>query len=247
MNRSVRNALIISVFAASYGRATLTNGNFETGNITGWTSSVSLEPGTTTYCNNQFAASSTNVGSCGSLAAPVDGVYDAFASSSVPENSSPASVYDELTQSFTVPTELGPAKLTFDATASCSSATEGCGVYAELYLGSCTTCFYEGMTPLATYTIIGEFSQTSSWTSYSENITSVLQAHPGATFTLDFVVSSFTWEVTSPTVQSAAFDDVDITIAPEPSTFVLLACGLGAVALLRREKGHWRKGLPPAK
>jgi hypothetical protein len=236
MPNSVRNVLALALFVASYARATLTNGTFETGNLTGWTSSVSLEPGTTTYCNNQFAASSTNVGSCGSLAAPIYGVYDAFASSSVPNNSNPASVWDELTQSFTVTPGFSGAKLTFASTASCTSATEGCSVLAELYLGSCTTCFAQSLTPLATFTILGEFPETVGWTSYSENITSVLQAHPGATFTLDFVVSSFSDQTAQPTVQSAAFDDVDIETSPEPATFVLLAAGLGGVALLRRGK-----------
>jgi hypothetical protein len=222
MPNSVRNVLALALFAASYGRATLTNGTFETGNLTGWTSMVSLEPGTTTYCNNVYAASSTNAGSCGSLAAPIYGVYDAFASSSVPNNSNPASVWDELTQSFTVTPGFSGAKLTFASTASCSSATDGCGVLAELYLGSCTTCFAQSLIPLATFIILGEFP--------------VLQAHPGATFTLDFVVSSFSDQTAQPTVQSAAFDDVDIETSPEPATFILLAAGLGGVALLRKRK-----------
>jgi hypothetical protein len=236
MPRSVRNVLILSFFAASYGWATLTNVNFETGNLNGWNSSVSLEPGTTTYCNDPFAASSTNVGSCGLLAAPVDGVYDAFASSSVPVNPNPASVWDELTQSFTVATPFSEAFLNFDTTASCSSGTSGCGVFAELYLGSCTTCFAQGLTPLATRIIINDFPETIPWTSDSTNITAALQAHPGATFTVDLVVSSFNFTSSPPTVQSAAFDDVDIQLTPEPATFVLLAAGLAGVALLRRKR-----------
>jgi hypothetical protein len=218
------------------------NGTFETGNISGWTSSVTLEAGTTTYCNNPFAAFSSNSG-CGSLSAPVDGVYDAFASSSVPENASPASVYDELTQSFTGATGFSQALLTFDAEASCTTSTNGCYVGYGLYLGSCTTCFASGDSALASAALIDEFSQTISWSSYSSgNLASVLNAHPGATFTLDFIVGSFTWNGSgSPgpsTVQSAAFDDVELTLAPEPSTVVLLAAGLGTLGWLGRKRAN---------
>jgi hypothetical protein len=229
MTRNFRSVMILCLCAASYAGATqlFVGGTFETGTIAGWTASTNLFSPTTGSCITGYAASSTNSG-CVAIAVPVDGAFDAF--TSIAMGTANGEIVNSLTQPFTVPGAVSSALLTFDNTVACAGS--GCVSDVQLYLGSCAPCL--GGTNFLGNVVTAQNPGTVTipWTSYSWDVTSILQAHPGATLTVELTSIAFF----AGSSIGNGFDNVSLTavVTPEPSTGLLVVAGAVLGAVLRR-------------
>jgi hypothetical protein len=222
--------LCVALTGKALAGPVITNGGFETGDLTGW--SVFVQNGG----NGSFYNSSSTVSPLTGYTTPgpASGVYYAISDQNGPSA-------EALIQSFTVPGSLSGATLTFrmfvNTYAPVSNATGldytsgdtfAPNQYArvDLLSGSATAFdtgsgvlanFYLGADPMAD-------GGTNSYTSYSFDLTPYIAG--GGTFQLRFA------DVANQATINVGIDDVSIsTTTPEPSAAVLIAVGLLVVAV----------------
>lgn len=215
--------------AASFAHATpielLTNGSFETGNLTGWTTSGL---GTTGTCPSQGrdwnVSTSPSATGCSSPGSPIDGVYAAY----VMNDGGVANTTYTLSQSFVVPTGLTAASLSWS-----DSSVSGYSGSARSF----SVDLLEGSTLLANiFTYSVPFSDgNAAWDARSFDVSALLTANIGDTLTLRF--SNFIPQVwTGPA--GLGVDDVSLSASvssvPEPGTLALLGLGLAGAVFSRR-------------
>jgi hypothetical protein len=222
----------------------VTNGTFETGNLSGWTATTSPPfMDVTGSCNDGFAAQSSAIG-CAAGTDPSLGAYAAYSSTSFPAISNNVGEWDNfLTQNIVVPTgPISNATLSLDYTATWGSAGtffHGVNVEAALLQGS---TFLDS----DAFVINPNTAGSVPWTAASQDITSVLASHAGQTLTLELESIGFydTRGGGTGNVQTlnTGFDDVQITVnAPEPGTgwlagglMLAMVCG---TSYFRRTRG----------
>lgn len=176
--------ICVAAFVPAYASTVqlISNGTFESGNLSGWTTTASPFDDTTGSCNNAFAASTSGAG-CVTGLGPVDGTYDADTSTSFPSIADSVGEWDNtLSQNFVVPTgDITNAEVQFDSTVTCSGSGtfRGCDVLVSLFDGA---------------TFLGNFYVLSNpngnvvlpWSTSDWNVTSLLQSYQGDTLTLEW-------------------------------------------------------------
>jgi hypothetical protein len=207
----------------------ITNGDFETGTLAGWTATTGAPyMDVTGSCNDGFAAQSSAVG-CATGTNPAFGTYAAYSSTSFPAISNNVGEWDNfLSQNITVPAgPINNATLTLDYTATWGSAASffhGVNVEAAILQGS--NYLYS-----AGFVINPGTGGSDPWTAFSGDITSVLAAHAGQTLTFELESIGFydTRGGGTGNVQtlSTGYDNVQISVnTPEPGAAGMAAGGL---------------------
>lgn len=201
----------------------ITNGDFETGTVAGWTSTTQQFGNAPGSCDDAFAAQSTAAG-CATGTAVAFGTYAAYSSTSFPGGGSGTLEWDNyLSQNFTVPAVVYGGTFSFEWTATYggNGSFQGVNVLAEIFQGA---------------TLLGQFGGVVNpnsagsvpWTLSTNDISSVLTAHAGQTLTLELLSISFPPTTANTATLNTGFDNVDIEadVTPEPATVWLAAAGV---------------------
>jgi hypothetical protein len=234
--RSITTILFCALPFAQAGTL-ITNGDFETGNTSGWTATASPFSNTAGSCDDGFAAQS-NGGGCATGAAPAFGTYAAYSSTTFPAITNDVGEWiNSLSQDFVAP--IGPissATLSFEYQAAWDGTGEfrGINVFAELFAGA---------TLLEQLQLVDnpQSSGTIGWTLSSTDVTALLTTYAGQTLTLDLRSTAFfdtrdANDFSSATTLNTGFDNVQITVAsgvPEPGTVWMAAGGLFLLLVFR--------------
>jgi hypothetical protein len=224
----VRLSLFLLTGAVGGNANMIVNGTFETGNIAGWTTQTTSFMNVTRSCNRGFAAQTTASG-CQPGINPTSGLYAAYSSTSFPPISNDVGEWDNfLNQNIVVPNTTLSEILSW----SDSALWSGTGVFRGVVVSA---SILNGSTYLATQYSVADPNADGSeqWTNHSWDLTSIFQANPNATLTIQFGSSVFFDSRTLgaesfATTETTGFDNIALnaTTAPEPSTF-----GLAAIAL----------------
>ena len=220
----------------------LVNGTFEGGNTNGWTA-LSLPFATTAgSCAQAFTAQTTASG-CATGMNPVSGAYAAYSSISFPTLTNDVGEWIEyLNQDFVVPLTVSSAILTWSDSAVWGGTgnIRGVDVIMQIYNGNTfLSNVYSVNNPTA--------SGSQAWTNRSWDITTFLQANPGATLTLKFTsLAFFDTRVSSGSPTSATFlntglDNVSLDVpgasaTPEPATIGLTGLALIGLRFARSRR-----------
>ncbi len=234
-----RQTILFCALPFAQAGTLITNGDFETGNTSGWTAASPGFSNTAGSCNDGFAAQSTG-GGCATGAAPAFGTYAAYASTTFPAIANDLGEWsNSLTQDFSAP--IGPissATLSFEYQAAWggTGTFRGINVFAELFAGA---------TLLEQLQMVDNPQNSGSlgWTLSSTDVTALLATYAGQTLTLELLANAFfdTREVdanSSATTLNAGFDNVQITVTsgvPEPGTVWM---GAGGIFLLLASLRH---------
>lgn len=219
--------VLVSGLASAAPVQLLSNGGFETGNLTGW---VTSGLGTTGTCPSQGrdwnVSSLPSATGCSEAGSPVSGVYAAY----VMNDGGFANTTYTLSQSFVVSSGLTAAALSW----SDSSVSNYSGA-ARLFFVD----ILKGTTLLAniyTYSVpLTDFD--AGWNARSFDISSLLLANVGNTLTLRFSNSiPSVW--TGPA--GLGVDEVsllaNVSTVPEPATLFMLGLGLSGIVFSKRHK-----------
>ena len=190
-------------------------------------------------CSSVFAAQISATG-CVPGINPQFGNYAAYGSISFPSISGDVGEWIHyLNQDFVVPISVTSAILTWSDSAvwGGSGTFRGVDVIMQLYNGN---TFLSN-----TYSVQNPNSSGSlPWTNHSWDITTFLQANPGATLTIKFTSLAFSDTRTSnnsvATTLNTGLDNVALTVptaAPEAATLGLTGAALAALGLMRRRLG----------
>ena len=232
-------ALTLAAAATQAGNI-LVNGTFEGGDTSGWTA-LNLPFATTAgSCSQGFAAQTTASG-CVTGINPVSGSYAAYSSIAFPFVSGDVGEWIQyLNQDFVVPTTVSSAILTWSDSAvwGGSGSFRGVDVIMQLYNGNTfLSNIYSVQNPST--------SGSQAWTNRTWDITSFLQANPGATLTLKFTSLAFfdtrSSNVSSATTLISGLDNVALNVpgasaTPEPATIGLIGTALAGLGLARLRK-----------
>lgn len=236
MKRDVAGIVFLAVICSGSVRASqlITNGEFETGNLSGWT---------LTSQSGSFSGSGFFV--TGALAAPVSGEPTAGPASgadyAVSDGLGPAT--EILSQTFTVPGPASSVILSFSLFVNTYGGTDvnpiglnysdGANQYASVdILEAGSSLFSTGPGVLRNFYSGADPSSTNpnGYTNYSFNITPLVGA--GGEYILRFA------EVDNVDVLNMGVDNVSISFTPagvpEPSSLILAASGLGVFAFFWR-------------
>ena len=232
-------ALTLAAAATQAGNI-LVNGTFEGGDTSGWTA-LNLPFATTAgSCSQGFAAQTTASG-CVTGINPVSGSYAAYSSIAFPFVSGDVGEWIQyLNQDFVVPTTVSSAILTWSDSAvwGGSGSFRGVDVFMQIYNGN---TFLSNTYSVQNPTTSGS----QAWTNRTWDITSFLQANPGATLTLKFTSLAFfdtrAGNVSSATTLISGLDNVALNVpgasaTPEPATIGLTGAALAGLGLARRRK-----------
>ena len=228
--------LVAMCFCAVSAHATLasliTNGDFETGALSPWTSTTQSFGTVAGACDDAFAVQSTAAG-CAPGTAPAFGTYAAYSSTSFTEGSSGAEWKNVLSQNFTVPTVNygGTLSLEWTATFAGDGTFQDVGVFAVIFRGG---------TVLDQFNLVFEPSSgaTDPWTLFNHDISSILTANAGQTLTLQLSSTLALPGAGDSATLNTGFDNVDIEaqLTPEPATFWLAAGGVGWLLVRSRAR-----------
>lgn len=214
----------MSVFPApALAISLLTNGGFESG-LTGWTTSGL---GTTGTCpgspRDWNVASSGTATGCSTVGAPLSGSSAAY----VMNDGTAGTVY-ELSQTFVVPSTIIDADIFWSDSIVSSYVGASRTFEVQLYdqFSSLLGTIFSLSIPFSDFD--------ASWTARTFDITSLLAPEVGNTVELRFV-NSIPELWTGPA--GLGLDVVSVVaVVPEPSTALLLASGLIAIAVGRRRR-----------
>ncbi len=234
MRKAVCVVVIMAALMASASQADLlVNGDFETGDFTGW--SVNTEPGTNGLMSIATPGTTTPVSGQPTVLGAGQGNWYAVTDQGGPGTYS-------LTQTFTVPGPVPQVILSFDLFVNNWHTTDivdlsrldavsgGPLQYARVdILANGSGPFETGAGVLATYYagsdgISGPYAPTP----YSIDITGIVGG--GGTFILRFA------EADNQMIFNMGVDNAGIVTVPEPGTFALLGLGAVGFALYRRRK-----------
>ncbi|MCX7218048.1 PEP-CTERM sorting domain-containing protein [Undibacterium sp.] len=207
-------ALTLSLFASLTANATqlVSNGGFETGNLSGWTTS-GLGSGSCPNANQDWNVSSSSSTGCATVANPSGSTYAAYVM-----NDGTGPLTYKLTQSIFVAAGTTGGTLAFDWTTSNGADRNR------------TLSVMFGANEVFNSSTFGGFS----WKSVSMDISALLAASAGTNVILSF--NNFipvTWSGPA----GLGLDNVAINAkVPEPTTIALLGLGLLGFAAARRRK-----------
>ena len=234
-------ALTLAAAATQAGNI-LVNGTFEGGDTSGWTALNLPFADTVGSCSQGIAAQTTASG-CATGINPVSGSYAAYGSISFPSLTNDVGEWIQyLNQNFVVPTTVSSAILTWSDSAvwGGSGSFQGVDVFMQLYNGNTfLSNIYSVQNPST--------SGSQAWTNRTWDITSFLQANPGATLTLKFTSLAFfdtrinSGQQSVATTLISGLDNVALNVpgasaTPEPATIGLTGAALAGLGLARRRK-----------
>lgn len=204
----------------------LTNGDFETGDLTGWTTTGLGTTGNCPAANRDWNVSSTNSTGCSSVGSPPEGNFAAY---NMFDGAGPLQY--GLYQSFNLSNGITAANLSWiQATAG------GFGGERTFQIDLLDAAGTNVLTNL--YTEIFSISNNNinnPWHTMSIDVTSELLAFQGQDVTLGFIASiPRTWSGAA----GFGLDSVNLDIrtsVPEPSVFALLGLGLVGLGFVRRK------------
>jgi hypothetical protein len=218
-------ALVVGV-GSSAASPILTNGGFDTGDLTGWSTSGLGSP--TGICPNDprdwNVSNSGSTTGCLAVDNPLAGGFAAY----VMNDSNGPTTY-RLFQDVVLPSIVTSASLSFFTSVQSAYAGAPRTLSVNLYNSSSALIG----TP---YTTNIPFTATTfGWTLTSLNLTSLLTPFGGQTVRLEFANAiSETWTGPAGLGLDSVNLDVNADVVPEPGSMVLLGTGLAALVLHRR-------------
>jgi hypothetical protein len=220
----VLSATFLAISAASAdAQNVIVNGGFETGNLSGWTTS-GLGSAASTCPSGPRDWNVSSVGTatgCTPVSNPVEGRFAAYNM-----YDGPGPLEYTLSQSFLVPTGLTSAQLGFLYTfINPSDATRTFGFRV---LDGASSIFTQALA----------HSGSLPWTSYTTDLTAFLAGQGGRTLTLQYFSNvPRTW--TGPAglgLDAVSLNVQAVTTTPEPASIVLVATGMLAVFGVARRR-----------
>jgi hypothetical protein len=219
--------MFLGMPASGSAQELIVNGGFETGNLTGWTTTGHGTSGTCPSAPRDWnVGTSGGATGCSDPGAPPSGTFAAYNMFD-----GPSAMFYAMTQSFLVPTGLAAANLSWKDAAVWN--VNGLPRTFSVFL------LDGGMSVVATpFQFAASGGGSYAWTARAYDVTSVLQAYQGQMMSLQFHVAiPQTW--TGPA--GLGVDDVSLRVetqqvVPEPISMVLLGTGLVGIAAARRRR-----------
>jgi hypothetical protein len=232
MNTSIRFA-VAAVFSLAAGMSQaapvelISNGSFETGDLTSWSTSGLGTVGTCPSQGRDWNVSSDpSATGCSLPGAPIDGAFAAYVMN---DGGVDNTVYT-LSQSFVVPVGLSSASLSWIDSSVSSYSGASRTLVVELLKGSTL------LSTVSTYVVPFADGDTS-WDSHLFDVSSVLAAQQGQTLTLRFSNQiPEVWTGPSGLGLDKASILATVVAVPEPDSLALLVAGAAVVGAWRRRR-----------